>query len=198
MITDFMLFLILRRGGMLNNKNITYKKLKDICEFKHGEWIAKSLMGTGNIPVISNGNKPVGYINKYNRNFPCVTVSRLGEAGGIVNYWNQPIWVSDCFTLYSKNINLLSNRFLYYFLEANKSLLASLSGSGTIKNIGLKDLENIQISFPILEVQKFIVSILNQFNNLTTNLQGGIPAEIKLRKEQYQYYLKQLLTFNMR
>lgn len=91
----------------------------------------------------------------------------------------------------------MSNRFLYYFLEANKSLLASLSGSGTIKNIGLKDLENIQICFPPLEIQKFIVSILDQFNNLTTNLQDGIPAEIKLRKEQYQYYLKQLLDFNI-
>ena len=48
-----------------------------------------------------------------------------------------------------------------------------------------------------MKSQNKIVQILDQFNNLTTNLQDGIPVEIKLRKEQYQDYLKQLLNFNI-
>ena len=64
-------------------------------------------------------------------------------------------------------------------------------------NIYAKDLYNLEIPLPSLRIQNYVVSILDQFNNLTTNLQDGIPAEIKLRKEQYQYYLKQLLNFNI-
>ncbi|GAA9507105.1 hypothetical protein UBN25_06590 [Helicobacter pylori] len=51
--------------------------------------------------------------------------------------------------------------------------------------------------FPIppLEVQQEIVKILDQFSILTTDLLAGIPAEIKARKKQYEYYREKLLTF---
>ena len=60
----------------------------------------------------------------------------------------------------------------------------------------MAEFENFIFNLPPLEYQNKIVSILDQFNNLTTSLQDGIPAEIKLRNEQYHYYLKQLLSFN--
>ncbi|MBO6103545.1 restriction endonuclease subunit S [bacterium] len=59
-----------------------------------------------------------------------------------------------------------------------------------------KDLYDLEIPIPPIKIQEYIVSILDQFNNLISNLQDGIPAEIKLRNEQYYYYLKQLLSFN--
>ncbi|EMJ39445.1 hypothetical protein HMPREF1433_01358, partial [Helicobacter pylori GAMchJs117Ai] len=40
-----------------------------------------------------------------------------------------------------------------------------------------------------------IVTILDQFSALTTDLLAGIPAEIKARKKQYEYYREKLLAF---
>ncbi len=53
----------------------------------------------------------------------------------------------------------------------------------------------IKIPIPPLEIQQEIVTILDQFSALTTDLQAGIPAEIKARKKQYEYYREKLLAF---
>ncbi|GAA8890378.1 hypothetical protein BTM182_01790 [Helicobacter pylori] len=45
------------------------------------------------------------------------------------------------------------------------------------------------------EIQQEIVKILDQFSILTTDLLAGIPAEIKARKKQYEYYREKLLAF---
>lgn len=45
------------------------------------------------------------------------------------------------------------------------------------------------------EDQQRIVSILDRFESLTTDLQKGLPAEIAARRQQYEYYRDKLLTF---
>ncbi len=53
----------------------------------------------------------------------------------------------------------------------------------------------LEVPLPPLEIQQEIVKILDQFSLLTTDLLAGIPAEIKARKKQYEYYREKLLTF---
>lgn len=55
----------------------------------------------------------------------------------------------------------------------------------------------LKFEFPIpsLSEQNRIVSILDKFEALTTDLTSGLPAEIKARQQQYEYYRDQLLTF---
>ena len=43
--------------------------------------------------------------------------------------------------------------------------------------------------------QERIVEILDKFEKLTTDLANGLPAEIKARQQQYEYYRDKLLTF---
>ena len=201
MIIDFMHCLIQRRGGMLNDKNITYAKLKDLCvvltggeppvdsiksKFPAGEYI---------YPILSNGveDKAIwGYASTYRINRPAITFSSIGTIG-------KPVLRNAYFTpvirlkvIYPNDESKLNISYLKYFLDT----IDLNTNSSTIANINSDTLKNIEIMFPPIEIQNQIVSILDQFNNLTTNLQDGIPAEIKLRKEQYQYYLKQLLSFN--
>ena len=52
------------------------------------------------------------------------------------------------------------------------------------------------IPVPPLSVQKEIVSILDKFNTLTTDISTGLPAEISLRQKQYAHYRDRLLNFN--
>ena len=49
--------------------------------------------------------------------------------------------------------------------------------------------------FPSLEEQQRIVDILDGFDLLTKDLSSGLPAEIKARQQQYEYYRDKLLTF---
>ncbi|MCF0210095.1 MAG: restriction endonuclease subunit S, partial [Bacteroidales bacterium] len=51
------------------------------------------------------------------------------------------------------------------------------------------------IPIPPKEIQERIVEILDKFEKLTTSYQDGLPAEIRAREQQYEYYRNKLLTF---
>ena len=53
----------------------------------------------------------------------------------------------------------------------------------------------VKISLPPLEKQNRIVAILDRFDTLCNDLTSGLPAEIKARRKQYEYYRDKLLTF---
>ena len=48
---------------------------------------------------------------------------------------------------------------------------------------------------PAISEQKRIVSVLDRFDALCNDITTGLPAEIKARQKQYEYYRDKLLTF---
>ena len=46
-----------------------------------------------------------------------------------------------------------------------------------------------------LKEQKRIVEILDKFEALTHSITEGLPKEITLREQQYEYYREQLIDF---
>ncbi|GAA9425547.1 hypothetical protein TH0950_01790 [Helicobacter pylori] len=81
-------------------------------------------------------------------------------------------------------------RFIFFYMQ---TIPYNIGGEHTRQWISRYSL--ITIPIPPLEVQQEIVKILDEFLALTTDLQTGIPAEIKARKKQYEYYREKLLTF---
>ena len=66
---------------------------------------------------------------------------------------------------------------------------------GAIKRLYNDNLKAVKIPVPTLSEQRHIVSILYQFESLANGISNGLPAEIKARHQQYEYYRDQLLTF---
>ncbi|WRF00750.1 restriction endonuclease subunit S [Helicobacter pylori] len=102
------------------------------------------------------------------------------------------------FTFLSKKANCdiaLDMKFFFYqcFLlgEWCKNNI-NVSGFASVDMTAFK---KYKFPIPPLEIQQEIVKILDQFSILTTDLLAGIPAEIKVRKKQYEYYREKLLTF---
>ncbi len=52
-----------------------------------------------------------------------------------------------------------------------------------------------KIPLPPLAVQEEIVKILDKFDALVNSISEGLPAEIKARRQQYEYYRNKLLSF---
>jgi type I restriction enzyme S subunit len=63
------------------------------------------------------------------------------------------------------------------------------------KTITLTALNRMKVPVPPLQEQARIVAILDKFDTLTTDLSQGLPREIALRQQQYEYYRDLLLTF---
>ena len=54
-----------------------------------------------------------------------------------------------------------------------------------------------EFTIPSLNAQQKIVEVLDRFSSITTSLTNGLPAEIKLRQQQYEYYRDELLSFKL-
>ncbi len=83
--------------------------------------------------------------------------------------------------------NVASNRFNNY-VEGKQEGVAYPSISDS-------NVKNYNIPIPSLPEQERIVSILDKFDALVNDISVGLPAELKARRQQYEYYRNQLLTF---
>ncbi|MFA4745870.1 restriction endonuclease subunit S [Helicobacter pylori] len=104
---------------------------------------------------------------------------------------------SFCFGFRFFDKNLFDPSFLKHFLRDYnfRKNISKVANGVTRFNVSKQLLSQITIPIPPLEIQQEIVKILDQFSILTTDLLAGIPAEIKARKKQYEYYREKLLTF---
>ena len=166
---------------------VEWKKLGEVCSFNRGRTITAKDAVEGSIPVIAGGQTPSYYHNVANRKGECITVAGSGAYAGFVSYWNQPIFVSDAFTVDPKEI--LKHKFLFHWLKMNQSnVFATQKGAG-VPHVHGKDIANFIIPIPSLSEQARIVGILDTFTAAIDNLKG----QIALRRKQYEYYRDQLL-----
>ena len=163
--------------------------MNDVATIKRGERVTKAqLIPDGQYPVISGGVKPLGCLNKYNREANTITIAQYGTAG-YVDWQQNQFWANDvCYSVFpSKNIN---NRFLFFVLLHNQQLLYSLKTNAIPACLPLDRLAGVEIPVPPLPVQEEIVRILDAF----TELQAELQAELQKRLQQYNYYRDNLLT----
>ncbi len=178
-------------------KGVEFRKLGEVCEILDNRRIpiAKNKRNPGIYPYYG-ANGIQDYIDSYIFDGDFVLV---GEDGSVINKDNTPvvnwasgkIWVNNhAHVLQTKNE--LKLKFLYFYLQ---TIDVSYCVAGTPPKINQENLKKITIPIPPLEIQQEIVKILDQFSILTTDLLAGIPAEIKARKKQYEYYREKLLAF---
>ena len=141
-------------------------QLKEICELKKGSSITKKDVKEGNVPVIAGGQNPAYFHNKSNRVGETITVSSSGAYSGFVNYFDIPIWASDCITIKPLDNSKISTKYLYYVLKFKQSVLYKLQQGMGQPHVYAKDLEKIQIPLPPIEEQKKIVEELDRYQRI--------------------------------
>lgn len=170
---------------------VEWKPLGEVAELKRGKTITAKVAIDGGIPVISGGQQPAYYHNEANRTGETITVAGSGAYAGFIMYWDEPIFVSDAFSI-KPNIEVLNTRYIYYFLLQNQGKIYNLKKGSGVPHVYPKDLALLTIPIPPLETQQKIVKILDKF----TELEATLEAELALRKRQYQYYRDFLLDFD--
>ena len=174
--------------------SVERKKLGDVTNIMRGKRVTKKeILKEGLYPVISGGVNEMGRYNSYNREANTITISQYGTAG-YVNFQKEKFWANDvCYCIYLNEE--LNNRYLYFCLKNLQEHFYTIRTKAIPYCLPLIKLEETIISIPPLEVQQKIADTLDQFDELCTSLTNGIPAEIEMRKEQYEYYRNLLLNF---
>ena len=173
-----------------------------MVEIKRGTPITKKEVVEGNIPVIAGGRTPAYFHNASNRMGQTIVIAGSGAYAGFVTWWEQPIFVSDAFTI--KPFAGLLPKYCFYWLEGRQHLLHEMKRGVGVPHVYPTDVAQLPINIPhpndperSLVEQAHIVAKLDKLEAFTNSLQVGLPREIALRQKQYEYYRDMLLNFPM-
>ena len=173
---------------------VEYKKLGEVCVMQRGTSMTKKNAVEGDIPVISGGREPAFYINQSNREGETITVAGSGAGAGYVQYWNEPIFVNDAFSV--KGSDELLTKYVYYCMKNMQEQITGTQKGGGVPHVHISSIDNFEIPVPPIEVQRKIVEILDNFTELEAELERKLEAELEARRKQYEYYRNALLSFD--
>lgn len=183
---------------LIGGAKVEWKSLGKVAKLKRGKTITAKSKIDGNIPVISGGQKPAYYNANFNREGETITIAGSGANAGYVMYWNQPIFVSDAFSV-KPDPTIVITRYIYHLLLNKQEWIYNLQKGSGVPHVYPKDLETLLIPIPCpdnpkksLKIQQKIVDILDTITELTNEL----TTELVARKQQFSYYREELLRFD--
>ena len=110
---------------------------------------------------------------------------------------NEPVAVSGHTAIIHHNQN--PRYMCYYFHSSDFQAQKNRLAHGTkVMEVTPNKLTEIVLPVPPLPIQCEIVRILDNFTELTAELQEKLTSELTARKKQNEYYRDQLLTFYVR
>jgi type I restriction enzyme S subunit len=96
--------------------------------------------------------------------------------------------------LRSIDTSIADPEYLYHFVNRNRQILKFDNGS-TQTHLKKANVVDMIVFLPDLKVQSEIAKSLTSLEKFVYSVSSGLPAEIKARRQQYEYYRNKLLTF---
>jgi type I restriction enzyme S subunit len=120
------------------------------------------------------------------------TVEDVGKAVA----WNgdEPVAIHDHSYAFRHELN---PTYVAYCMQTRdfRAARAKHVARTKINTLLIEGFGRLEIPVPTREEQDRIVAILNKFDALVNDHNVGLPAEIRLRRAQYEHYRDRLLTF---
>lgn len=87
--------------------------------------------------------------------------------------------------------------FLYHVLKTEnvQQQFSKLANGAAVRNLNSSLIQNVKIPLLPKRFQKEVIDILDRFDALVNDISSGLPAEIAVRRAQYEYYRDRLLSF---
>jgi type I restriction enzyme S subunit len=130
-----------------------------------------------------------------------VVIATVGEtvedvAKAVAWLGNEPVAIHDDTLAFHSDMN---PRFVSYAMQtaAFHAQKTQYVARAKVKRIGAEDLAKILIPVPSsIDEQGRVAAVLEDFEVLVNDPSAGLPAEIKARRAQFEYYRDKLLTFH--
>ncbi len=174
-----------KQTKVLKFKHILAAQLKAL-EDKNGD---VKLLATGYYDGFTTSEKASEFINEGE----VITIPSGGYAN--IKYYSGKFVDSGNILASSIDCKKYNLKYIYHILLKKNEYIQSLYRGGSVQHPDMIKLLDMKIPVPPLEVQEYIVNILDKFDSLVNDIMVGLPAEIAARQKQYAYYRDKLLTF---
>lgn len=125
-------------------------------------------------------------------------VGTIGEVGLIEE--NNKYYLAPNVALIRVDQEKINPKYMIHLLQSNNFKNREIEKrlkSSSMKNLTMENIREFSLFLPPLHVQQHVVSILDKFDTLVNDIKEGLPKEIEQRKQQYEYWREQLLSFNL-
>lgn len=178
------------------NDDIEWKNLSEIAEIGTGSSNTNEEIENGKYPFFVRSQE-VRSKNEYEYDETAIITSGDGVGVGKIFHYIEGKYAlhQRAYRIHIIDENVIPKYYFYYMKTTFLSYIEKTSFHSSVTSIRRPMLDNYAVPVPPLEEQKRIVNILDKFDALCNDITKGLPAEIELRKKQYEYYRDKLLTF---
>ena len=123
-------------------------------------------------------------------------VGTIGEVGLVCE--DDKFYLAPNVAMIRINKDYIKPKYLLYLLQSSSFKHKEINKwleSSSMKNLTMENIRKFNIIIPSLQVQDYVVSILDKYDKLVNDINEGLPKEIELRQKQYEYYRERLLNF---
>lgn len=183
-------------GNECVSPHIEWKRLGEVAEIGTGSSNTDEQLEKGVYPFFVRSQE-VRWKNEFEYDETAIITSGDGVGVGKIFHFYE-----GKYALHQRayRIHIVSDEFLpkyvfYYMKNGFLKYIERNAFQSSVTSIRRPMLLNFQLPLISIAEQKRIVDILDRFDSLCNSLTEGLPAEIALRKKQYEYYRDKLLSF---
>lgn len=172
------------------NKKIEIKtkwptvRLGEIADIKKGKSITSAELKQGDIKVVAGGQNYAFLHNESNCPENTITISASGAYAGYVNFWEEPIFASDCATVNCRDLTM--QRYVYNYLKYMQNAIYDLQKGQAQPHVYPADLKEFLVPLPSGDIQKIIENKCSEVDKETERaikeiecLKGSINDVVK-------------------
>lgn len=140
-------------------------KRVEVLKISKGTSITEKDAVKGNVPVIAGGIFPAYFHNKANRKGDVITISASGANAGFVNYFDEPIWASDCSTITSDNPKEVNIKYVYELLKSKQTDIYYSQKGKSQPHVYPEDIAEFKLPFPDINIQEKVVEEISPLSD---------------------------------
>ena len=172
---------------IIENEDCEEVELGKLCNIQNGKRIVKGRTETGIYPVLGGGGYTNFYTNIYTHSGRNCKISREGlSIDSCVMILNDKFYLnSQALTITSKDQEMITNNYLWYFLLINKQKVFDCSRGSIQKAIDIEQFFKLVIIFPR---DKYLIKEMEPIFQEIEVLQN----DIKVAERLYKQYIQEL------
>ena len=185
------------RDNLLSNPNATFEPLVTLADIGTGSSNTNEGLEVGNYPLFVRSQE-VRRKNEFQFDETAIITSGDGVGVGKIFHYIEGKYAlhQRAYRIHITSDRLIPKFFFYYMKTSFLKYIEKNAVNSSVTSVRRPMMDKFPVPLPSIEEQQRIVNILNRFDTLCNDISNGLPAEIKQRKQQYEYYRNKLLTFS--